>query len=147
VNDTATSLSCRPTSALEKLAVSLINAAVALVFLLPFLAGSFDRLELKLIFVGLFFTENLVAIVFHQYRLPGMWLLQTHWKKRYPLSQQLLHALLYTVSFSTLVFWVWLPGDLLLLNLLVLQLPCILLTGTTLHGWLAGNMVDEKRQA
>ena len=83
-------------------------------------------------------------MVFRRYRLLGMLALNSHWKTDYPIPSQLIHALLYSASFSTLLFWVWFPGDLLLLNLLCLQLPSVLATGTTLHGLLAGNMVDVK---
>lgn len=135
----------RETTALEKLLTSLINISVALLFLLPFLFwGHFSILELKGILIGLFFLENLVSIAFFDYRLPGMVLQHTYWKHSYCTRNQLLHAALYTASFASVLFWVWFPGDLLLFNLLLLQLPCILLTQTTLHGRLSGGMVDVK---
>ncbi|MDG6774386.1 hypothetical protein QCB45_08575 [Thiomicrorhabdus sp. ZW0627] len=135
----------RETNALEKLFTSLINTAVVFLFLLPFLWFDLSIQELKWVFIGLFLLENLLSILISDYRLPGMILQNTHWKQAYSKPQQLLHALLYTASFSTLLFWVWIPGDLLILNLLLLQLPCILMTGTTLHGWLSGGMVDVKK--
>jgi hypothetical protein len=135
----------RLTSAAEKLLISAVNAAVALLFATPFLLIDLTRPQIKWILVALFFAENVEAMIFHAYRLPGMYLLGSRWKTSYPISRQLLHAVLYSASFSTLLFWVWFPGDLLLLNLLCLQLPSVLATGTTLHGFLAGNMVDIKR--
>jgi len=134
----------RETTALEKLLTSLINISVALLFLLPFLWLDLSIVELKWIFIGLFLLENLVSIAFFEYRLPGMVLQHTHWKHSYCTRNQLLHAALYTASFASVLFWVWFPGDLLLFNLLLLQLPCILRTQTTLHGWLSGGMVDVK---
>lgn len=134
----------RETNILEKLFTSLVNVGVAFVLLLPFLWMNFSTLELKWIFIGLFWLENLISILFFNYRLPGMALQNTHWKQTYSKPHQLLHALLYTASFATLLFWIWFPGDLLLLNLVLLQLPCLLLTKTTLHGWLSGGMVDVK---
>jgi hypothetical protein len=134
----------RLTSPVEKLLISAVNAVVPLLLAAPFLLTGLTLQQIKWILVALFFAENIEAMVFHAYRLPGMYLLGSRWKKSYPISRQLIHATLYSASFSTLLFWVWFPGDLLLLNLLCLQLPCVLATGTTLHGFLAGNMVDIK---
>ena len=134
----------RVTTAYEKLLTSFVNISVAAIFVLPFYWAGLESRELKLIFTGLFFLENLVSIIIQDYRLPGMLVQGAHWKKKYPKHKQLVHAVLYTASFSTMLFWVWFPGDLLILNLLVLQLPCVLISGTTLHGLLAGNMVDVK---
>jgi len=134
----------RSTSPGEKLLNSTINAVVALVFSLPVFFFSLSVVQLKLAVVAVFFLENLEAILFHSYRLPGMRVLGTRWKAPYSTIQQLVHALLYSLSFASLLFWVWFPGDLLIINLLCLQLPCVLTTGTTLHGLLAGKMVDVK---
>ena len=134
----------RVTSPTEKLLNSAINVLVALLLAAPCLLLNLSALQLKLVLVAVFFAENLESMLLHGYRLPGMWVLGSHWKMTYPMARQLMHAVFYSASFSTLLFWVWFPGDLLLINLLCLQLPCVLLTGTTLHGWLAGNMVDVK---
>jgi hypothetical protein len=134
----------RLTSAVEKLLISVVNSAVALLLAAPLLLIDLTAPQIKGILVALFFAENIEAVIFHAYRLPGMRVLGSRWKRSYPLSRQLIHSVLYSASFSTLLFWVWFPGDLLLLNLLCLQLPCVLVTGTTLHGFLAGNMVDIK---
>jgi len=134
----------RLTNTAEKLIISAINILVAVFFAVPFLLLDLTTLQFKITLVVVFFLENLLAITLHHYRLPGMWLLGTHWKTSYPIAKQLIHAVLYSASFSTLLFWVWFPGDLLLLNLLCLQLPCVLATGTTFHGLIAGNMVDVK---
>ncbi len=145
INHALSSEAFRETTALEKLITSLINASVAFLFLMPFMWVDFSTLELKLLFIALFFAENLLAIFFLDYRLPGMQFQDTRWKKSYSKSLQFVHAILYTASFASMLFWIWIPGDLLVLNILLLQLPCILLTKTTLHGFLAGNMVDVKR--
>ena len=134
----------RETTPLEKLLTSFVNVAIAFLFLLPCFFLELPFFYVKLIFIALFFLENLLAISFRNYRLPGMMIQNTHWKQHYSLAQQLTHAVLYTLSFSTVLFWIGFPGDLLLFNLLILQLPCVLLTKTTLHGLLSGNMVDVK---
>lgn len=134
----------RATTPLEKLLTSFVNVALIFPFLLPCFVLGLPLIWIKLVSVALFFLENLLAIAFHDYRLPGMIVQKTHWKRHYSLAQQLIHAVLYTLSFATALFWIAFPGDLLLFNLLVLQLPCVLLTKTTLHGLLAGNMVDIK---
>lgn len=73
-----------------------------------------------------------------------MILLNIHWKKDYSIKQQLLYVFLYTLSFSTIVIWVFFPFDLLIFNLLFIQLPTVLITGTTLHGFLSGKMSGYK---
>jgi hypothetical protein len=49
------------------------------------------------------------------------------------------YAALYTASFATLLWWIWLPLDLALANGLLIQIPCLALRGNTLHGLLAGR--------
>lgn len=137
-------LAYRETTPLEKLLTSCINVAIVFPFLLPCFFLALPVFYLKLIFVALFLLENLLAISFNNYRLPGMVIQNTHWKQHYALAQQLTHAVLYTLSFSTALFWIAFPGDLLLFNILALQLPCVLLTKATLHGLLSGTMVDVK---
>lgn len=135
----------RKTTILEKLFTSAINIFVIAIASIPFvLVEGLSSISLKLIIIALFLLENLIAILFSDYRLPGMFLQNTIWQQRYSTINQLTHAILYTASFATALFWFWVPGDLLLLNLLLLQLPCILATETTVHGLLAGNMVDIK---
>ncbi len=135
----------RKTTALEKLLTSMVNVVVVYVAAIPFfLLDDFPALTLKLIFIGLFFLENVVAIIFWEYRLPGMLIQNTIWQCQYSKINQLIHAVLYTASFATLLFCVWIPGDLLVFNLLLVQMPCVLLTKTTFHGLIAGNMVDVK---
>ena len=135
----------RKTTALEKLFTSLVNVIVVFVVSIPFfLFDGLSALTLKLIIIGLFFLENVTAIIFLDYQLPGMLIQKTIWQCRYSKMNQLIHAIMYTASFASMLFWIWVPGDLLLVNLLLLQLPCILLTKTTFQGLIAGNMVDVK---
>jgi hypothetical protein len=47
------------------------------------------------------------------------------------------YIVLYSLSFSTVLFSVWLPFDLLVCYV-VAQLLCIRLTGNTIPGWLTG---------
>ena len=63
-------------------------------------------------------------------------------RKHYTLPSYIVYSTLYTASFSTLLFFIWFPFDLLCINLLCVQLPFVLLTGTTLHGYLSGNIAS-----
>jgi hypothetical protein len=74
-----------------------------------------------------------------------MILFGVYWKEEYPIKQQIIYAFLYSLSFSTIVIWIFFPFDLLLFNLLLIQLPCVLKTGTTLHGHLSGRMSGYKK--
>ncbi|HPQ79900.1 MAG TPA: hypothetical protein PLG47_05570, partial [Candidatus Dojkabacteria bacterium] len=55
-------------------------------------------------------------------------------------KQIVIYAILYTLSYTTVVFYILFPFDLLIINLLFLQLPFVILKRTTLHGYLSGNM-------
>lgn len=136
----------RRTTAAEKLLTSAVNVAVAVLVWLPLACLLPGLLAGKLALVGVFLLENLACIALCQYRLPGMLVQGAFWCRPWPRRNQCLHAILYTASFASLLFWVWVPLDLFLFNMLLLQLPALRLTGTTLHGWLAGGMVDCKRK-
>jgi hypothetical protein len=74
-----------------------------------------------------------------------MIILGIYWKEDYPKKNQIIYAFLYTLSFSTIVIWVFFPFDLLLVNLFLVQLPFVLITGTTAHGYLSGKMSGYKQ--
>jgi|GEM_PF-710601 len=138
----------RKTTPLEKLLTSLVNVVVVFVVSIPFLIlEDISAFTLKLIIIGLFFLENIMSMIFFEYRLPGMLVQRSIWQCKYTKLNQMIHAIMYTASFATMLFWVWVPGDLLLFNILLLQLPCVLLTKTTFHGLIAGNMVDVKQSS
>ena len=67
-------------------------------------------------------------------------LMRTYYSGKYQKKNQLLYDIFYTASFSTIFFSILFPFDVLLLNILFIQLPMVLLTKTTLHGYLAGNV-------
>lgn len=64
----------------------------------------------------------------------------TYWNKEYSMKQRIIYALLYTLSYATVVFYIFFPFDLLIVNLFLLQLPFVILKKTTLHGYLSGNI-------
>jgi len=130
----------RKTTALEKLATSAINVFFVLVIFLPFYLLVTDNLTKKLILIGIFFVCNLVFVVFNDNRCLGMIIMKTKYAKKHSKSQHFLYAILYTSSFSTLLFWIFFPLDIFLFNMLVLQLPIIIIKKTTLHGYLSGDI-------
>lgn len=134
-----------PTKPLEKLLNSAINAALVFIIFSPFLFSDLNSTFKKLIFISLFLLYKFIIVIFNNNRSVGMIITKTYWKEKYPLKNQIFHAILYTVSFSTLLFWVYFPFDLFLINMLLLQLPTIILKGTTFHGYLAGNMLTVKK--
>jgi hypothetical protein len=110
-----------------------------LVTSLPFLLlWGFD-LKWKIAVIAIFFVYNLGFALFNENRCLGMIIAKTSWQKEFSLFQKLVYTVLYTLSFSTIFFWVVFPFDLLLANLLILQLPLILLRQTTLHAFLSGK--------
>jgi len=57
------------------------------------------------------------------------------------------YAALYTASFATMLWWIFVPLDLALANGLFIQLPCLLIYGNTAHGLATGRrtLTDSER--
>jgi hypothetical protein len=135
----------KDTNAIEKLIPSVINAFVALVLSIPFYLLLGFTTKYKLILILIFWLYNILFLLFNKNRDLGMIIMETYWKEGYPIKNQLLYSVLYTLSFATIVIWVFFPFDLLIANLLLLQLPMVITKKTTLHGYLSGDMVTVKR--
>lgn len=97
-------------------------------------------LEKKLIIIGMFFIYTFIFLIFNRNRDLGMVIGKTYWKENYSFWRQFVYNILYTASFATLLFSIIFPFDLFLANMLLFQLPTVLMTGTTFHGFLAGKM-------
>lgn len=128
------------TNAIQKLSVSIINTLFVLILSLPFYFIFNCSTTYRAILVLTFLLYNLSFILLTKNRCLGMIILGIKWKEEYPLKQQIIYVLLYTLSFSTVVIWIYFPFDLLFFNLLFIQLPTVILTGSTLHGYLSGRM-------
>jgi hypothetical protein len=63
----------------------------------------------------------------------GCWTVGIRYRRR----PSQVYVALYIVGFATALYWIWVPGDLLALNLSA-QAVCLWRTGNTLHGWLTG---------
>lgn len=133
-----------PTSALQKLFSSTINVGVVLILWLPFYIIIEDYVWQKIIFVGLFFWYNLFFFLFYKNRSLWMMLIWTYYKGKYQKKNHLLYDIFYTASFSTVLFSIKFPFDILLYNILFIQLPMVFFTKTTLHGYLAGKVTTVK---
>ncbi len=140
----------RPTTALEKVSASAINAVFAFGLATPFLIAWGPTLAWKLSVVGLFALYELFVFLVYKDRCFGMQILNMYHKYRFRKRDHILYSALYAVSFSTCLIYVWFPLDLLLINIFFVQLPCVLMTGTTLHGWLSGiesvRLVEEVKK-
>ncbi len=134
----------RKTTLFEKLFTSAIGALLVLLISAPLLLiwGFSPLWKLSVIF--LFFLYNVLFLMFNNNRCLGMIIIKTNWAQQYSKSQHFIWIVLYTASFSTLFWWSWFPFDLFLINMLLIQLPTVLLTGTTFHGWLSGKMETVK---
>ncbi len=127
------------TNAIYKLLTSVINVLVTFILAIPFFLIYGVNIKWKISWIAIFFLYN-IFFEFIYGRCLGMILFKTYYESRKSPLRIFLYVALYTVSFSTLLFYIWFPFDLLLFNLLVLQLPCVLLTGATLHGLLSGGI-------
>lgn len=135
----------RKTNILEKLFPSIINVVVVFLISQLFLPFTADLIGDKWTFITVFFLYNIVFLFLDDGRDLGMIVFDTHWEKDYSTLNKVIYAVLATASFSTLLFKIWFTLDLFLINMIVLQLPSILKTGTTLHGLIAGGMVTETK--
>lgn len=112
----------------QKIIASMVNCTIILVLSLPFYV-LLPSVYWKLTTIGL-------CLIFHMiFRRTclGMSLAGT----KYNVRPTLLYVVLYSLSFSVLLFWVWVPFDLLACYV-VAQVLCIRKTGNTIPGWLTG---------
>src|SRR6185369_13817190 len=128
----------KTTNAWEKLIPSLINAVIAFGLSTPFLLLFGPSLYWRISVVAIFGLYETFIFVFQKDRCFGMKIMDTYWHKHYTLRHHVVYNILYTLSFATMLFYVWFPLDLLIVNLLLIQLPFVLITGTTLHGYVSG---------
>lgn len=127
----------RQTNIFVKLGTSCINAGVSTG--IGFVFRSYFE-QWQIIAIALFFLMNIVFLLCRDRREIGMLIVGSYWAERYPLWQHVVFSVFYTASFATLFIWVWFPFDIFLINMFFLQLPFVLKTGTTFHGFLSGNM-------
>jgi hypothetical protein len=132
------------TTAIQKLSVSVISTAIVLLISLPIYLIEGFTIKYKIAVVIIFLLYNLFFAIFFKGQTLGQRILKINWVKEYPLKNHLIFSFLYTLSFSTIFIWIFFPFDLLLFNLLLIQLPCVLITGYTLHGYLSGKMKGSK---
>lgn len=131
------------TTALDKLKVSIVNFASIFAisgwFLLIF------PFEIwRFYFLGCFLAYQIWLIFTSDFCSLGMKILKIRWNKSVPRKNRAAFAIFYTLSFSTLFFWLIFPFDILIFNLLCVQLPMIFKTGKTLHAFLSGGIYGVK---
>jgi hypothetical protein len=136
-------LKVRTTNLFEKLGASIFNALIALGLATPFLILFGPTLYWRISIVVLFGLYESFIFLYEKDRCFGMKIMDTYWRRRYSFRTHLLFNIFYTLSFATIVIYIWFPLDLLLINLLLIQLPFVLITGTTFHGFLS-NMHTVK---
>lgn len=135
----------KKTNAFWKLANSVVNVTFVFLVSLPFLfLWEFHSLEYKVLVVALFLAYELIVAFTPKKTDFGDLVTGTWWIKEYPLKNHVTFAFLYSLSFSTAFIWIFFPFDLLLFNILCIQLPVVLLTGHTLHGYLSGKMAGTR---
>ena len=98
------------TNALEKLAVSILNTFFVILVSFPFYFAYGFTIKYRIILVIIFLFYNLLFVFTTKNRCLGMIILNIYWREEYPLKNQVIYALLYTLSFSTLVIWIFFPS-------------------------------------
>ena len=132
------------TNALEKLLASIINTVIAFIISTPFIFIK-TVIDFKYIFLIVFFLYQIAIVFTKDKRCFGM-IIKTYWDKDYKNINYIIYAIFYTLSFSTIIIWIVFPFDLLLVNLLLIQLPFVVFTEYTLHGYLSGKMKSVKKR-
>lgn len=122
----------------HKLFASIINVLIVYILAIPLWLADLSTSADKVILIVAFFVYELLFLSIGSGRDPGMMVVGSYWQKHYSYRRKVIYAFFYAISFASVMFWVRFPLDVLVMNLLLLQLPSVLLTGTTLHGWLAG---------
>jgi hypothetical protein len=134
----------RPTTPLQKLIISAINVIIVLAVYSPLHFLIQSTLNKKLLIVAIFFITHQLFILTKTKHCIGMRLMKTKYKTIPTNLQYTIYSTLYTASFTTLLFHIYFPLDIFLVNMLLIQLPTIILTGTTFHGYLSGNISTVK---
>lgn len=127
----------RPTTAYEKVIASVVNVIVIVItvfLIMPLLSAWFNW---KLVTISIFFTYQLVTYFFRDHRDLGMLVVGSFWDRDVHFARFMAYVSLYTVSFGTLLYSIWFPLDLFLMNILFLQLPSVVFRHTTFHGLVA----------
>ena len=132
----------KKTSIVQKLGASIINIIIVFIFFLPFYFTISNNFVRKLILIGIFLLYNILVVVCNNNRCIGMILMNTKRDRTYSKWNQILYLILYTFSFSTILFRFIFPFDLLLCNIVLVQLPMVVFKWTTLHWYLSGNMTS-----
>jgi hypothetical protein len=127
----------RLTNNFEKLTASTANVLAVLILSAPFWLKWGSNINWKLTTIILFFSYMTLPGFIPGKRCLGMLAVGAYWEKEPSFGRYALYNLFYTLSFSTLLLYIWMPFDLLLINLLAIQLPMTLITHHTLHGYIA----------
>ena len=125
---------------MQKALPSIINVIIVFLLSSSIYFTDTSNIDRKLFIVGVFFLYTLVFLIFNKNRDLGMMIVGSYWKNDYPVYQHLIYNILYTASFATLLFSIFFPLDLFLINMVLIQLPAIIFTGTTFHGFVAGGI-------
>ncbi|MDP1690296.1 MAG: hypothetical protein Q8L52_03820 [bacterium] len=137
----------RETTVIEKLIPSVVNAMIAIVTATPVYIAFGPGLGKSSAILVFYLMQILDTHENSRFRCFGMRVFGTVWKKNYSRTQRNVYSILYTLSFATLFFHIYFPFDLFVINMLFVQVPTIILTGTTFHGFLAGGMRSQKKIA
>jgi hypothetical protein len=127
-----------------KLVHSLVNVEITFLITFPFaLWFKMSSMGWVVLWIGVFFLYNIFFE--NRYgRCPGMMICGSYYSTQRSTRQKLLYVSLYVASFSTLLFYIWFPLDLLLINLSV-QLIFLKIKKNTLHGYIGGMRTRLKK--
>ncbi|MEK7588224.1 MAG: hypothetical protein AAB438_00205 [Patescibacteria group bacterium] len=129
-----------PNKPLEKVRNSVVHILILGIIFYPVTFFIKDIFLLKILFLLLVFIAQIVFVFLNNGRTLSHVIFKTYHKEKYKNWQWLVWSIFYTVSVASILFWVYFPFDLLILNLII-QYITYLIAGTTLHQLLAGKMI------
>ena len=129
---------------IEKIRNSIINIFITILISMPLIYLTNSLLHKKLIIITIFFLLKSISIFRKDHKTLGMILTKTSWKEKYPKHKHILHSIFYTISFSTIMFYIWFPLDIFSINIFLLQLPSMIKNKMTFHEFISGKMMQVK---
>ena len=103
----------------EKLFLSSIKLIISLIISTPFFLLWGLSVEWKISVIVISFLYSVFFLIFNKNRGMAMIITRTYWEKHYSWLNHVIFIILYTLSFSTLFFWIVFPFDLFIANMLV----------------------------
>ncbi len=129
----------RQTTRLEKIIASLVNIGVCFILSLPILIVYRSRVQWQIAFVVAAGIYQVIVATILRDRCLGLRAIKARWEQeRYPTRRRIIFHTLYFLHDASVAVWIFFPFDIFLANILILQLPLLLIANSTFQNWTSG---------